>query len=461
MAAPDSPAPPVPPPTGQRWYRQLYFWVLTAIVTGVLTGWLWPSVGTGLEPVGTTFVAAIKMLITPIVFLTVVGGIGSVDSLGRVGRVGLKSLLYFQAGTLAALLVGLVAVNVFQPGAGVHAHPGDLQLQGDARDYVKSGEDQGWWHFLTDLVPDSAVGAFAEGNILQVIFFSVLFGVALKAVGPVGEPIVDGVHRLSAVVFKILHYVMLAAPVGAFGAMAFTIGKYGVSTLTSLGRLIGLFYGTSAFFVVVVLGAVTAALRINIFRLLRYLREEFVLVLGTSSSESALPRLMMKLEGLGIRRDIVGLTVPTGYSFNLDGSSIYLSLAAVYIAQATDTPLGIGQQLGLLAVMILTSKGSGGITGAGFIALAATLSTVGTVPAAGIMLIFGIDKFMSECRALTNLAGNSVATLVVARWEKALDVPYVNQVLHSGKPRPRPEQAQEEGRPQESASQPVPQLRDV
>ncbi|WP_157877883.1 cation:dicarboxylate symporter family transporter, partial [Streptomyces kanamyceticus] len=256
-----------------------------------------------------------------------------------------------------------------------------------------------------------------------------------------------------AVVFKILHYVMLAAPVGAFGAMAFTIGNYGISTLTSLGRLIGLFYGTSAFFVIVVLGAVTAALRINIFRLLRYLREEFVLVLGTSSSESALPRLMTKLEGLGIRRDIVGLTVPTGYSFNLDGSSIYLSLAAVYIAQATDTPLGIGQQLGLLAVMILTSKGSGGITGAGFIALAATLSTVGTVPAAGIMLIFGIDKFMSECRALTNLAGNSVATLVVARWEKALDIAYVNGVLHTGKPRPRAEQKRE--------SPPVPELRDV
>jgi aerobic C4-dicarboxylate transport protein len=435
MAAPaTTPAPPPHADEPKRpWYRQLYFWVLTAIAAGILTGWLWPSAGTALEPVGTTFVAAIKMLITPIVFLTIVAGIGAVDSLGRVGRVGLKSLLYFQAGTLAALLVGLLAVNIFQPGAGVHAHPGDLHLQGDASQYVKDGQNQDWWHFLTDLVPTSAVGAFAEGNILQVIFFSVLFGVALKAIGPIGEPIVDGIQRLSTVVFKILNYVMLAAPVGAFGAMAYTIGEYGISTLTSLGQLIGLFYGTSAFFVVVVLGAVTAALRINIFRLLRYLREEFVLVLGTSSSESALPRLMSKLEGLGIRRDIVGLTVPTGYSFNLDGSSIYLSLAAVYIAQATDTPLGIGQQLGLLAVMILTSKGSGGITGAGFIALAATLATAGTVPAAGIMLIFGIDKFMSECRALTNLAGNSVATLVVARWEKALDTEHVNNVLHAPK----------------------------
>ncbi|WP_409235244.1 C4-dicarboxylate transporter DctA [Streptomyces sp. PA5.6] len=421
------------------WYRQLYFWVLTAIVAGILTGWLRPSVGVALEPVGTTFVSAIKMLITPIVFLTIVAGIGGVDSLRRVGRVGLKSLLYFQAGTLAALALGLLAVNLFRPGAGVHAHPGDLRLSGDAAQYVKDGEAQSWWHFLTDIVPSSAVGAFAEGNILQVIFFAVLFGVALKAVGPVGAPLVDGVNRLSAVVFKILHYVMLAAPVGAFGAMAYTIGKYGVSTLTSLGRLIGLFYGTSLFFVVVVLGGVLALLRINILRLLHHLREEFLIVLGTSSSESVLPRLMGKLEGLGVRRDIVGLTVPTGYSFNLDGSSIYLSLAAVYIAQATDTPLTLGQQLGLLAVMILTSKGSGGVTGAGFIALAATLSTVGTVPAAGIMLIFGIDKFMSECRALTNLAGNSVATLVVARWEGVLDTARVNRVLRSGRPEPSTE----------------------
>ncbi|MFC8130942.1 C4-dicarboxylate transporter DctA [Streptomyces sp. NPDC057302] len=439
---------PATPPPPKPWYKQLYFWVLTAIVAGVLTGWLWPSAGVALEPVGTTFVSAIKMLITPIVFLTIVAGIGGVDSLRRVGRVGLKSLVYFQAGTLAALALGLIAVNLFRPGAGVHAHPGELQLSGDAAQYVKDGENQSWWHFLTDIVPDSAVGAFAEGNILQVIFFAVLFGVALKAVGPVGAPLVDGINRLSTVVFKILHYIMLAAPVGAFGAMAYTIGTYGISTLTSLGQLIGLFYGTSLFFVVAVLGSVLALLRINVFRLLGYLREEFLIVLGTSSSESVLPRVMTKLEGLGVRRDIVGLTVPTGYSFNLDGSSIYLSLAAVYIAQATDTPLTIGQQLGLLAVMILTSKGSGGITGAGFIALAATLSTVGTVPAAGIMLIFGIDKFMSECRALTNLAGNSVATLVVARWERVLDTARVNRVLRTGIPEPAVAPDPEPGRAQ-------------
>ncbi|MGW6054791.1 C4-dicarboxylate transporter DctA [Streptomyces sp. NPDC055189] len=456
MAATESETSPATPaaPRPKPWYKQLYFWVLTAIVAGILTGWLWPSVGVALEPVGTTFVSAIKMLITPIVFLTIVAGIGGVDSLRRVGRVGLKSLLYFQAGTLVALAVGLIAVNLFRPGAGVHAHPGDLQLSGDAAQYVKDGENQSWWHFLTDIVPSSAVGAFAEGKILQVIFFAVLFGIALKAVGPVGAPLVDGINRLSTVVFKILHYIMLAAPVGAFGAMAYTIGKYGISTLTSLGQLIGLFYGTSLFFVVVVLGGVLALLKINVFRLLGHLREEFLIVLGTSSSESVLPRVMSKLEGLGVRRDIVGLTVPTGYSFNLDGSSIYLSLAAVYIAQATDTPLTIGQQLGLLAVMILTSKGSGGITGAGFIALAATLSTVGTVPAAGIMLIFGIDKFMSECRALTNLAGNSVATLVVARWEGVLDTARVNRVLHSGTPEPDavPESEQVTEQPQSAGA---------
>ncbi|WP_158884867.1 C4-dicarboxylate transporter DctA [Amycolatopsis anabasis] len=423
-----------PAKTAKPWYQQLYFWVLTAIAAGILTGWLWPSAGIALEPVGTTFVNAIKMLITPIVFLTIVAGIGGVDSLRRVGRVGLKSLAYFQAGTLVALLVGLIAVNVFQPGAGVHAHPGSLQLSGSAAQYVQSGENQSWWHFLTDIVPTSAIGAFADGNVLQVIFIAVLFGIALKAVGPAGRPVVEGVNRLTAIVFTILRYLMLAAPVGAFGAMAYTIGKYGVATLTSLGHLIALFYGTSLFFVVVVLGGITALVRVNIFRLLRYLREEFLIVLGTSSSESVLPRLMAKLEGLGIRREIVGLTVPTGYSFNLDGSSIYLSLAAVYIAQATDTPLTIGGQIGLLAVMLLTSKGSGGVTGAGFIALAATLSTVGTVPAAGIMLIFGIDKFMSECRALTNLAGNSVACLVVARWERVLDAAHVNRVLRTRAP---------------------------
>ncbi|MCW2899465.1 MAG: dctA [Streptosporangiaceae bacterium] len=411
-------------------YRQLYVWVLTAIVLGIVVGAVWPSVGVGLEPLGTTFVNAIKMIITPIIFLTVVSGIAGVEDLRRVGRVGLKALVYFEAVTTVALALGLIAVNVFRPGAGVHAKPGTLEVSGKAATYIQQGESQSWWHFITDMVPDSVVGAFAQGNVLQVLFFAVLFGVAVKALGPVGAPIAAGVNNLSAVIFKVLRYVMFAAPIGAFGAMAFTIGKYGLSTLTSLGKLIGLFYGTSIFFVIVVLGAIAALNRINMFKLLRYLREELLVVLGTSSSESVLPQLMRKLENLGAPRQIVGLTVPTGYSFNLDGTCIYLTLAALYVAQATDVNLSLGAQLGLLAVLLLTSKGAAGVTGSGFIVLAATLSTVGTIPVAGIMLIFGIDKFMSECRAIINVCGNSLASIVVARWEGVFDHDRARRVLN-------------------------------
>jgi aerobic C4-dicarboxylate transport protein len=411
------------------WYRQLYAWVLIAIALGIAVGSLWPSTGESLEPLGTTFVNAIKMIITPIIFLTVVSGIAGVENLRRVGRVGLKALVYFEVVTTVALALGLIAVNVFRPGSGVHADPGTLHVTGNAATYIQQGENQNWWHYLTDMVPDSIVGAFAEGNVLQVLFFAILFGVAVKALGPVGAPVASAVNTLSAVIFRVLRYVMYAAPVGAFGAMAFTIGKYGISTLTSLGKLIGLFYGTSIFFVVVVLGGIAAANRINMFKLLRYLREELLVVLGTSSSESVLPQLMRKLEHLGAPRQIVGLTVPTGYSFNLDGTSIYLTLAALYVAQATDVNLSLGQQLGLLAILLLTSKGAAGVTGSGFIVLAATLSTVGTIPVAGIMLIFGIDKFMSECRALINVCGNSLASLVVARSEGVFDHDRARRVL--------------------------------
>jgi aerobic C4-dicarboxylate transport protein len=412
------------------WYRQLYVWVLAGIAAGVAVGSLWPSVGVGLEPLGTTFVNLIKMVITPVIFLTVVAGIAGVDDLRRVGRVGLKSLIYFEAVSTIALILGLVVINVFKPGAGVHANAGKIAVTGNAKNFIQQGETSSWWHYLTDMVPSSVVGAFAEGNVLQVLFFGVLFGIAVKLLGPAGRPIMAGVSVLSAAIFKVLQLVMYAAPIGAFGAMAFTVGKYGVSTLTSLGSLIGIFYGTSAFFVIVVLGGIAALIRINIFQLLRYLREELLVVLGTSSSETVLPRLIDKLERLGAPRQIVGLTVPTGYSFNLDGTSIYLTLAALYVAQATDTSLSIAQQLGLLAILLLTSKGAAGVTGSGFIVLAATLSTVGTIPVAGIMLIFGIDKFMSECRALTNVCGNSVATLVVAHWEGVLDHERAHKVLN-------------------------------
>ncbi|MFJ4283944.1 C4-dicarboxylate transporter DctA [Streptomyces massasporeus] len=412
------------------WYRQLYVQVLVAIVAGIVLGWRWPDVGTAMEPVGTTFVTAMKMLIGPIVFLTVIGGIAGVADLRKVGRTGVKALAYFQVGTIVAMAAGLVAINLFPLGEGVHADVGELDTSGDAGQYIDRGEHQHWWQFLTHLVPDSFFGAFVEGDILQVIFLAVLFGIALNMVGKSGEPIIASVNRLTEVVFKVLGFVMKAAPLGAFGAMAFAIGKFGLSTLTSLGSLILLFYITSILFVVVVLGAVLAAyVKLNIFQLLRYFKEELLLVLGTSTAEPALPGLMRKLQFMGVDRPTVGLVVPTGYSFNLDGAAIYLSLATLYIAQATDTPLSAGQQLGLLAVMLLTSKGAAGVAGGGFIALTATLSTVGHVPAAGIMLVFGIDKFMSECRAVVNFCGNAVATLFVARWENGLNLERARRVL--------------------------------
>ncbi|MFJ6919339.1 C4-dicarboxylate transporter DctA [Streptomyces sp. NPDC101133] len=412
------------------WYRQLYVQVLIAIVVGIVLGWRWPDLATSMEPIGTTFIAAMKMLIGPIVFLTIIGGVTGVADLKQVGRTGVKALAYFQVGTVIAMIAGLVAINLFRLGDGVHADPSRIQVSGEAGSYVDTGEHQRWWEFLTHIVPDSVFGAFVEGDILQVIFLAVIFGIALRAVGQVGEPIIAGVNRLTEVVFKVLSFVMKVAPLGAFGAMAYAIGKFGLSTLTSLGSLILLFYVTSILFVVVVLGAVLAAyVRLNIFQLLRYFKEELLLVLGTSTAEPALPGLMRKLEFMGAEKSTVRLVVPTGYSFNLDGAAIYLSLATLYIAQATDTSLSVGQQLGLLAVMLLTSKGAAGVAGGGFIALTATLSTVGHVPAAGIMLVFGIDKFMSECRALVNFCGNAVATLFVARWENGLDLERARRVL--------------------------------
>jgi aerobic C4-dicarboxylate transport protein len=420
----DAPAPPK-----KRWYRQLYFWVLIAIVLGVLVGWLSPSTGEAMEPIGTTFITAMKMLICPIVFLTIVGGIASVADLKKVGMTGIKALTYFQVGTIIAMITGLVAINLFRLGDGVNANPDTIEASESAQKLITAGEEKQWWEFITHLVPDSVFGPFVEGDILQVIFLAVIFGVALNAVGQIGGPVLDAVTRLTAIVFKVLGYVMKLAPLGAFGAMAYAIGKYGVSTLTSLGSLILLFYVTSALFVIVVLGSVMAYLRLNIFHLLRYLKEELLLILGTSTAEPALPALMRKLEHAGVSKPTVGLVVPTGYSFNLDGAAIYLSLSALYIAQATNTDLTIGQQIGLLAVMLLTSKGAAGVAGGGFIALTATLSTLGTIPAIGIMLVFGIDKFMSECRALVNFIGNAVATLFVAKWNGEVDIDRARMVF--------------------------------
>ena len=412
-----------------RWYRQLYVWVLVGIALGITVGHVWPGTGSALEPVGKSFVSLIKMVIAPVVFCTVVAGIASMESVKKVGRIGGKALLYFEIMTTVALALGLVVMNITKPGEGVDADVAGLEVSETVGGYIEAGEASHWYDPIFHIFPDSVVGAFAEGDILQVLFFAVVFAFALMHMGERGKPIIAGVERVGQAFFGVIRIVMYAAPLGAFGAMAFTIGTYGIDTLTSLLQLILTFYVTALFFVVVILGAAAAYAGINIFKLLRYLKEELLIVLGTSSSESVLPQLMNKLEHLGIPRPVVGLTVPTGYSFNLDGTCLYLTLAAVYLAQATNTPLSLAAQLGILGLLLLTSKGAAGVTGSGFIVLAATLSSVGTIPVAAIMLIFGIDKFMSECRALTNMIGNSVATVVVAKWEGVLDRERARAVL--------------------------------
>jgi aerobic C4-dicarboxylate transport protein len=410
-------------------YKQIYFWVLVGIVLGILVGHFFPKTGQALEPIGESFVNLITMVIAPIIFCTVVGGIAGMADLKSVGRIGLKALIYFEVLTTVALILGLVVINVVQPGAGVNAEP--PKLSGDAAGYVEQGEASHWYDFIFHIFPDSFVGAFAEGDVLQVLFISILVAIALQLMGEVGRPVTRAIGMIGKVFFQIVRIIMYAAPIGAFGAMAYAIGTYGIDTLTSLFTLIMTFYATAIFFVVVVLGAVAALCGINILKLLRYIKEELLIVLGTSSSETVLPQLMKKIEHLGAPRPVVGLTVPAGYSFNLDGTAIYLTLAAVYIAQAQNVGLSIGQQLGILAVLLLTSKGAAGVTGSGFIVLAATLASVGTIPVAGVMLIFGIDKFMSECRALTNVCGNTVASIFVSKWEGQWDAAYARKVLDS------------------------------
>ena len=401
-------------------WRTLYFWVLVAIALGILTGWAWPAVGQGLKPLGDGFVKLVKMIITPVIFLTVVTGIAGMADLKAFGRVGLKALGYFLAVSTLALVIGLVVANVVQPGAGLGAHsgPGDAQA---VRDYVNQAHEQGVTAFLLGIIPDTFFSAFTSGQILQVLFVSILFGIALALLGEKGAKLQDGLKALTAVIFRIVHILMYAAPVGAFGAMAFTIGKYGIHSLGNLAALVGTFYATSLLFVILVLGLIARAAGFSLWGLVRYIKDELLLVLGTSSSESAMPSLMEKLERAGCPKPIVGLVVPTGYSFNLDGTCIYMSLAALFIAQAFGIPLSLGDQLALMAVAIVSSKGAAGVTGSGFVTLAATLSVVPSIPVAGMALILGVDRFMSECRALTNFTGNAVATIVVARWERGVD----------------------------------------
>ncbi|MFN8876906.1 MAG: C4-dicarboxylate transporter DctA [Gemmatimonadota bacterium] len=409
-----------PPPTGwRRWAGNLTVQVLVAIAVGVLLGATAPETAKQMRLVGDTFVRLVRMVIGPVVFLTIVLGIASLRDLGTVGRVGLKALVYFEVVTTIALAIGLVVVNVTQPGAGLDA--GAL-AKGDISAYAKAGrEAKGIGEFLSHVVPTSVVGAFAEGEILQIVFFAVLFGVALAGLGERVAGVVGGLEQLQEGFFRVVALVMRVAPIGAFGAMAYTVGSFGLSALLPLGRLMLDVYLTMAVFIFGVLGLVCRWFGFRLLPLLRYLRDELLLVLGTSSSEAALPRMLVKLERYGAAKPVVGLVIPAGYSFNLDGTSIYLSMAVVFIAQVFDVPLSIGQQLGILGVLMITSKGAAGVTGSGFVVLASTLAATRTVPLEGLALLLGVDRFMSEARAITNLIGNAVATLVVARSEGQFD----------------------------------------
>ena len=410
-------------------YRSLYLQVLFAVVIGVLLGHFYPQTGADMKPLGDGFIKLIKMIIAPIIFCTVVIGIAGMEDMKKVGKTGGLALLYFEVVSTLALIIGLVIVNLVQPGAGMNVDASTLDTKGIAA-YTAPGKMQSTTDFLLNVIPTSVVDAFAKGEILQVLLFSVLFGFALHKFGGRGTMVFDLIEKMSHVLFDIVGIIMKVAPIGAFGAMAFTIGKYGVSSLVSLGMLMATFYATCLLFIFGVLGAIAKFHGFSIWKFIKYIKEELLIVLGTSSSESVLPRMMEKMENLGARKSVVGLVIPTGYSFNLDGTSIYLTMAAVFIAQATNTPMTLTQELTLLAVLLLTSKGAAGITGSGFIVLAATLSAVGTVPVAGLALILGIDRFMSEARALTNLVGNGVATLVVAKWTGDLDVERLNAGLN-------------------------------
>ncbi|SEM98967.1 aerobic C4-dicarboxylate transport protein [Sphingomonas gellani] len=427
-----------PLPERKPWYAQLYVQVLIAITLGVLLGHFYPQTGEAMKPLGDAFIKLVKMIIAPVIFLTIVTGIAGMRDIASVGRVAGKAFAYFLFFSTFALIIGMVVGNVVRPGAGLNIDPATLDTSKVA-EYASKAHETTITGFLTGIIPDTFVGALTEGNILQVLFVAILFGIGLALIGDRGDRLLGALEDVSLAVFKVVSILMRAAPIGAFGAMAFTIGKYGVGTLVNLATLVGAFYLTSVLFVVIVLGAVSRLSGFSIFRLVAYLKAELLLVLGTSSSESALPSLIEKMERAGCPKSIVGLVVPTGYSFNLDGTNIYMTLAALFIAQACNVDLTIGQQLLLLLVAMLSSKGAAGVTGAGFITLAATLSIVPSVPVAGMALILGVDRFMSECRSLTNFIGNAVATVVVSRWEGKLDSEQLAHAL-SGHPGPRVDQ---------------------
>jgi aerobic C4-dicarboxylate transport protein len=412
----------------KRWYAQLWVYVLAAMIVGIILGKFYPSAGVSMQPLGDAFIKLIRMLIAPIIFCTVVHGIARTADMARVGRVALKAIVYFEVLTTIALAIGLVAVNLWKPGRGMNVDLAHVDTSA-VQSYVAHPGSGGVVQFLTNIIPTTFVGAFTEGNVLQVLLISVLCAFALIQVGDLGKPVVDFVEAMSKMLFKVVGIVMWAAPLGAFGAIAFTVGKFGAGSLVSLGKLLGGFYVTCLIFVFGVLWPVAHWCGFSIFKLIRYIREELLIVFATTSSETVVPQLMTKLEDLGCEESIVGLVIPTGYSFNLDGTCLYLATTAVFLAQATNTRLGIAQQLGLLAVLLLSSKGSAGVAGAAFVVLAATIASTGTIPVASIALVLGIHRLMSEGLTPTNVVGNAVATIVVAKWEHALDEERLTSVL--------------------------------
>ncbi len=412
--------------TLRQWYQHLYIQVLIAIALAVLLGHYYPTVAVQMKPFGDGFVKLIKMLITPIVFCTVVMGIAGMQDMSKLGRVGAKTLLYFEIVSTLALSIGLLVVHLFKPGAGMNADPASFDTKG-LTTFTSAAKSHGVVEFVLNIIPSSAVDAFAKGEILQVLLFAVLFGVSLAAMKQQGAEVVAFIDKVAQALFGIVATIMKLAPLGAFGAMAFTVGKYGLAALVPLAKLMGCFYLSCVFFIVVILGSIAKLTGFSVLKFILYLKEELFIVLGTSSSESVLPRMLVKMERLGCSKSVVGLVIPTGYSFNLDGTSIYLSMAAIFVAQATNTPITLMQEFTILGVLLLTSKGAAGVTGSGFITLVATLSAIPTIPVEGLALILGIDRFMSEARALTNLIGNGVATVVASAWEQELD----KQQLHS------------------------------
>jgi len=413
-------------PRRKPWYAELYIQVLIAVVAGILVGTLYPSVGETVKPLGDALIKLIKMMIAPIVFCTVVHGIASVQDMRKIGRIGVKALIYFEVVTTFALIVGLVVINIWHPGAGMNVDPAALDPKLVAG-YVTQAHEQNVAAFLMNIIPNTIVGAFASGDILPVLFFAVLFAIALHVVGKQGEFVLRLINDTSRILFKILDFIMKVAPLGAFGAMAFAVGKFGLGTVLSLANFMATFYTTCLLFIFIVLGVIARLAGFRILELIRYLKEELLLVFGFSTSEPVLPRFIAKMTHLGCSESVVGLVIPTGYSFNLDGTCIYLTMALVFLAQATNTDLSLWQQIGILFVLLLTSKGAAAVTGSGFIVLAATLSSVGHVPLASIALILGIDRFMSQARALTNFIGTGVATIVVAKWEGELDVAQMHE----------------------------------